>query len=143
MKIWLVDTGPLVAYLDAGDPDHRNVSEALESFTGRAITTPAVVTEAMYFVGGTRGGARALAQLVDRASVTVYDVCQVPDVHDAAELMDRYRDTPMDFADATLVLLAELLEVRDVFTLDRRGFATYRTRPGTAFHLVLDGAAHA
>lgn len=71
--------------------------------------------------------------------MTVYDVCQVPDLHDAADLMDRYDDTPMDFADATLVLLAEILEILDVLTLDRRGFATYRTRPGKALRLVLDG----
>jgi len=139
VNVWLIDTGPLVAYLDATDPDHPRVSAALDAFTGRAITTPAVITEAMYFVGGTRGGAQALADLVDRADMTVYDVSQVPDLHDAADLMDRYGDTPMDFADATLVLLAELLEIPDVLTLDRRGFATYRTRSGKALRLVLDG----
>jgi predicted nucleic acid-binding protein len=47
----------------------------------------------------------------------------------------------MVFADATLVLLAELLEVSDVLTLDRRGFATYRTRPGKPFRPALDEGA--
>jgi predicted nucleic acid-binding protein len=46
----------------------------------------------------------------------------------------------MDFADATLVLLAEALGVRDILTLDRRGFSTYRTRPRGGFRLVLDTA---
>jgi predicted nucleic acid-binding protein len=45
----------------------------------------------------------------------------------------------MDFADATLVLLADLLEISDVLTLDRRGFSTYRTASGNGFRLVLDG----
>ena len=53
--------------------------------------------------------------------------------------MERYRDTPMDFADATLVLLADVLEVFDVLTLDRRGFSTYRAPSGNGFRLVLDG----
>ena len=51
--------------------------------------------------------------------------------------MKKYRDTPMDFADATLVLLAEQVSVLDMLTLDRRGFLTYRTAGGKAFRLVL------
>jgi predicted nucleic acid-binding protein len=54
------------------------------------------------------------------------------------ELMEKYRDVPMDFADATLVLLAEGPDLREIPTLDRRGFAAYRTRPGRPFDLVLD-----
>ena len=52
--------------------------------------------------------------------------------------MDRYADRPMDFADATLVLLAQRLDVHEVLTLDRRGFHTYRTADGRPFRLVLD-----
>ena len=55
----------------------------------------------------------------------------------AVRLMAQYRDTPMDFADATLVLLAEELGERNILTLDRRGFTTYRTRKDKSFHLVL------
>jgi predicted nucleic acid-binding protein len=57
---------------------------------------------------------------------------------DAVALMENYSDTPMDFAHATLVLLVEALDARDVLTLDRRGFAAYRTRKGRAMRLVLD-----
>jgi predicted nucleic acid-binding protein len=74
VNLWLVDTGPLVAYLDATDPEHARVGEVMDSFSGRVITTPAVITEAMYFAGGTRGGPQALAELVDRGGITVYDV---------------------------------------------------------------------
>ena len=139
MSLWLVDTGPLVAYLDATDPAHQRVAEVMDGFSGRGITTPAVVTEAMYFIGGTARGARALADLVTGSGMTIYDLCQPPDLHEAARLMERYRDTPMDFADATLVLLADVLEVFDVLTLDRRGFSTYRAPSGNGFRLVLDG----
>ena len=92
----------------------------------------------MCFAGGTPRGARALAELVAGSGMTVYDVCQPPELREAARLMERYAGTPMDFADATLVLLAEILEVRDVLTLDRRGFSTYRTSDGSGFGLVLD-----
>ena len=43
----------------------------------------------------------------------------------------------MDFADATLVLLADELAVTEIVTLDRRGFSTYRTPKGKGFRLVL------
>ena len=52
-----------------------------------------------------------------------------------SKLMSRYADTPMDFADATLVLLGEALEVFDIVTLHRRGFSTYRPRRSKHFSL--------
>jgi predicted nucleic acid-binding protein len=68
----------------------------------------------------------------------IYDLSQPTELHAAAELMERFSDTPMDYADASLVLLAEALAVRDILTLDRRGFSTYRTWRRHAFSLVLD-----
>ena len=140
MNVWLLDTGPVVAYLDAADPAHEEVCAAMDGYSGRSVTTPAVITEVMYFVSATRGGPQALAELVDRSGMTVYDVCQPPDLREASRLMERYRNTPMDFADATLLLLADVLEVFDVLTLDRRGFSAYRTPEGRRVRLVLDEA---
>ena len=140
MKTWLLDTGPLVAYLDANDSAHDSVSGCIESFTGGLVTTGAVVTEAMYFVSTAPGGPNALAAFVAASGMRIYDLSQPPELHAAAELMERYADTPMYYADATLVLLAEALGVRDILTLDRRGFSTYRTRRRRAFNLVLDRA---
>ena len=45
---------------------------------------------------------------------------------------------PMDYADATLLLLAEALGIHDLLTLDRRGFSAFRTREGEALRLILD-----
>ncbi len=50
--------------------------------------------------------------------------------------MEKYHDLPMDYADATLVALAEESETDHVFTLDRKGFSTYRLRGRKAFRLV-------
>lgn len=138
MKSWLLDTGPLVAYLDAGDPEHDAVASCLDDFAGQLSTTSAVITEAMHFVAAGREGARLLAEFVTATRTEVYDLCRPPELLEAAQLMEKYADTPMDFADATLVLLAEALDVRDILTLDRRGFSTYRTRRRRGFRLVLD-----
>lgn len=137
VKTWLVDTGPLVAYLDARDPAHTRVATAWDAFTGRLATTSAVITEAMHFVAATPKGPLHLAALVAGSEMDVYDLTRPPELHEAAVLMEKYADTPMDFADATLVLLAEALGLEDIFTLDRRGFSVYRTRNGRALRSVL------
>ena len=81
--------------------------------------------------------ARSVAHARRRArNALTEDVRDV--LRDAALLMERYADTPMDFADATLVLLAGDLGVADLATLDRRGFLTYRFSGKKAFRLVLD-----
>lgn len=53
-------------------------------------------------------------------------------------LMERSENLPMDFADATLLLLADGLATKNLLTLDRGGFAAFRTRDGHALRLVLD-----
>lgn len=138
MRRWLLDTGPLVAYLDADDPSHTAVVDRLDDFEGSLVTTSAVVTEAMYFVSTFGDGPATLAEFIERTGTEVYDLCRPPELGEAARLMARYQDTPMDFADATLLLLAEGLGVHTILTLDRRGFATYRTRTSRALRLAID-----
>lgn len=138
MTLCLIDTGPLVAYLDATDPAHQVVANSLDRFSGRLATTSAVITESMHFVSAVPAGPRALAELLEAARLEVFDLCQPPEIREAVALMETYADTPMDFADATLVLLGEGLNVDRIFTLDRRGFSTYRTRQGQAFQQMLD-----
>ncbi len=82
-------------------------------------------------------GPVSFAELFLASGMRVAESTQPSQVFAAAELMAKYADTPMDFADATLVLLAEELGVMDILTLDRRGFSTYRTGKGKAFRLVL------
>jgi len=140
VRTWLVDTGPLVAYLDAGDPEHTRVVDVLNVFVGRLVTSSAVVTETMHFVSAGKPGPRLLAEFIAASRMTVHDLCRPPELGEAVRLMEKYDDVPMDLADATLVLLAEALEIDEIATLDRRGFSAFRTRPGRALRLVLDQA---
>lgn len=137
MTAWLLDTGPLVAALNRRDPHHARCATALTGFAGTLLTTGAVVTEAMHFLGGQPEGAAALAGLLDDAQVEIRDCFGPAELHTAARLMKKYADTPMDFADATLVLLAEETGQGEILTLDLRGFRTYRFRSSRRFQLVL------
>lgn len=139
MRTWLIDTGPLVAYLNRTDPMHESVVERLDGFTGQLVTTAAVVTEVMYFLSDTADGPLSFAELLVASEIRIAESVQPPQVITAAKLMAKYADTPMDFADATLVLLADEVGVADIATLDTRGFSTYRTSRGKAFRLVLSG----
>jgi predicted nucleic acid-binding protein len=138
VRLRLLDTGPLVAYLDASDSAHADVVPCLEAWTGRLATTSAVVTEAMHLLSEAREGPRRLAELLIAANVEVHDLTQPADLPPVVDLMERYATVPMDFADATLVLLAEALPAQEIVTLDRRGFSAYRTRRGRALRVVPD-----
>ena len=138
MKVWLLDTGPIVACLDADDPAHDRVLEAFDSFRGQLITTGAVVTEAMHFATKRPEGPEILVEFLEAASVKIVECCRADDLKRTALLMKKYAETPMDFADATLVLLSDELNVHIICTLDRRGFATYRSTSGKRFNLVID-----
>jgi len=91
----------------------------------------------MYFVSVSTAGPRLLAEFVAASGMRVYDFSQPAVLRAAAALMAQYADTPMDYADATLVLLAEALNANEILTLDRRGFSAYRFKRKQSFKLVL------
>ena len=137
MTTWLLDTGPLVAALNRRDPQHPRCAAPLAAFSGSLLTTGAIVTEAMYFLGGLPDGAATLTGFLDEAQVDIRDCFAPAQLRAAAGLMKKYADLPMDFADATLVLLADELGTGNILTLDERGFRTYRFRGSRRFNLVL------
>jgi len=91
-------------------------------------------TEAMHIVGSWPAH-RALLSLLKQESLVILPILEA-DVSRIAELMEKYRDLPMDLADAALVALAERLRLRRIFTLDRRGFSIYRLRRLGRFQIV-------
>lgn len=142
MTGWLLDTGPIVAYLNPDERDHASVARLLDRFAGALLTTSAVITEAMHLVRRHRDGAALVARFASTAALHVEDYTQPSALQRAVELMERYADTPMDYGDATMILLAEDLGVREILTLDRRGFSTFRTPSGESLVNILDLSKH-
>ena len=131
----LLDTGPIVATLDRGDQWHLSCAAAWETVLDRCVTTEAVVTEACYLVQ--RGGATAALPLEFLLAAEVPILSLEPGLHrHAARLMNRYADLPMDYADASLVALADALDLGTVVTTDRRGFSAYRRSRGAGFEIL-------
>ncbi len=80
---------------------------------------------ACYPLGFSARAQHALFNFIAAGAVAITDF-GAADVSRAAALMQRFANLPMDFADATLVVLAERLHATTVFTLDRRDFTVYR-----------------
>src|SRR5437764_14186418 len=139
MNAFLLDTGPLVALLDRSEPDHDRVKSFMARLRGsRLLTTGAVVTEAFYLLSDLRDGPANLASFLDASATEVRDAFSPEALAAAVRLMSKYADVPMDFADATLVWIAELSGTDRILTLDRRGFSSYRPEKTRRFELVLD-----
>ncbi|MBI2898152.1 MAG: PIN domain-containing protein [Deltaproteobacteria bacterium] len=127
-ELVLVDTGPLVALFDPSDADRPACRTCLDSLEGTGlVTTEAVVTEALYLLAFSTRAQVALLELLASGRPRV-EPLGAGDRRLAARLMEKYADLPMDYADATLVLLADRLDTTRVFSLDRRDFGIYRTR---------------
>ena len=125
MRAVLVDAGPLVALLDRGDPNHELVCDALASIRDPLVTVWPAVTEAMYLVGFSWPAQQALWQMVETRALELLPLT-AKDAPRMRALMDKYRDLPMDLADAALVCVAERESLRRILTLDRRDFGVYR-----------------
>ncbi|MCW3097222.1 MAG: hypothetical protein JWL77_2840 [Chthonomonadaceae bacterium] len=121
----LTDAGALVGIADKNDPDHlRCVAAARTLPKAPLLTTWPCFTEAMHLLHR-EGGYRAqeeLWQLRRKGILVVHELTSVEgDRMDA--LMQQYRNTPMDLADASLVAVAESLHLTRIFTLDHHFYA--------------------
>ncbi len=132
----LTDAGPLVALLDQEESDHAKCVEQLQVLRAPMVTTWPAFTEAMYLVGEGLGwrGQEALWRILRRGDLRVVET-SASTVSRMERLMSKYRDVPMDLADASLVAVAEERGLTKVFTLDR-DFRVYRLLGRRAFVIV-------
>lgn len=133
----LTDTGPLVALVNKNDPNHAACLSASKRLPfGPLLTVWPCFTEAMYLshrAGGYPAQA-ALWQLRTAGRLVLHDLTPA-DADRMAALMQKYRDTPMDLADAALVAAAESLSLSHIFTLDS-DFYVYRLVDGSAVEVI-------
>jgi predicted nucleic acid-binding protein len=116
-----------VALIHADDRHHASCRDALERIREPLVTVWPVITEAMYLLDFSAVAQDALWRLLERDAVKILPL-DAGDVPRMRELMRKYRDLPMDLADAALVRAAERERISRVFTIDRRDFEVYRPR---------------
>ena len=120
----LVDASALIAFLDRDDAHHVRCVEALTRIREPLATVWPALTEAMHLLGDTWGAPAALCDMVADDALTLIPL-EAADLARIKQLMDKYRDVPMDFADAALVRAAEREQLTRILTFDSH-FAIYR-----------------
>jgi uncharacterized protein len=131
----LVDAGPLVAILHRDDRRHRECVQALRALRPPLGTTWPVVTEAMYLLGFSMVAQDELWSLIESGRLYLLGL-DASDAPRMRALMRKYRDLPMDLADASLVAVAERDGINKVFTLSHRDFGVYRPAKLGRFSII-------
>ena len=133
MRSALLDTGVFVALLDRSERNHQRCVDLFRAFQGQLLTTEPVLTETVYLLGPSVRAQRNGIDFILKGGATLVPQ-SIASLTRASALMTKYSDIPMDLADATLVVLAEETGIREVLTLDVRGFNAYRTKDRKAFN---------
>ena len=131
----LIDTGPIVALFDKDDRYYTLCIEILKGIREPLVTTWPVVTECFYLLNFSWEVQDSLWLFIERGGIEIYPLDKGLLIR-CRELMKQYHDLPMDLADATLVALADLLEVPKIFTLDHKDFSIYRLKQKKRFTLI-------
>lgn len=132
---YLVDTGFVVALVDENDRDHERCRDVWRTVRGEIHTVEGVLVEAAYLLAKLRGGPRGALGILTSVQAQFAAPSEAR-YRRAIALMEKYRDVPMDFVDASLVAVGEQEGIDRVLTLDRRGFNVYRIRGKRRFRIA-------
>ena len=131
----LADTGALLAYLDRRDPWHERCLDVFARFRLPLSTSSAVLTGLFHLLGDTGREVEFASAVIRSGALTVLPISDA-DLPNIEALMRKYRDRPMDFADATLVRIAERESLTLILTIDHNDFETYRIQGRRRFRIV-------
>lgn len=131
LTVALIDSGPLVAYYNGGDHWHKPARSFFESYKGKLITSAAVATEVMWLLSSDWRVQNEFLRDLYRELYIVEPLTPL-DFKQIAELNEKYRNVPGDFADLTIVALSNRLNLLNVVSLDD-DFDIYRAYANKPF----------
>ena len=131
----IIDTGPLVAALDATDPDHERCAELIQGTSEPRVVPVCVLVEAEYLLRPWSLAFAALLADFDRGGLRLLDL-SVPWLLRAGELIRDYHDLPLGLVDATVLAAVEMFSESKVATLDHRHFSVVRPAHVEALELL-------
>ncbi len=138
-KLVIVDTGPLIALIDRLDQNHLACNEALKKLSIRTklYTSGSVLSEVFHILPPTLQIRERVFSLIE-AFPLIIDPIEATHFQRIKEIMFKYQNLSLDFADASLVVMAEKLRADTVFTVDKRDFASIKPKHIRAFSLLPD-----
>ncbi len=120
----IIDSGPLVAFLNARDRHHDWVVAQWSSIAPPLLTCEAVVSEACFLVRGLYNGISAIFELLNRSILSI-PFSLADHLGPVSSLLRKYANVPMSPADACLVRMSELYKESTILTFDN-DFNIYR-----------------
>jgi predicted nucleic acid-binding protein len=133
--IALLDTGPWVALIDRSESRHAECVQWFKNFSGRLYSTEAVLAEVLSILNFS---ITAQCAALDFVLGSIVDVVpsNTESLKKTRNLMKKYADLPMDFADATLVCLAADTGIQNIATFDKKDFSIYKSPKKKNFTIV-------
>ena len=134
MRDAIVDTGPLVAFLDRAEPFHGWSKDRIRQLDPPLLVCEPVLAEAMYLLTHLPAAQQMLFQYLENGALKIAFRIE-EHLAPLRALHRKYRDQPMSLADACIVKMAELHERHAVLTLDS-DFLFYRKHGKAALTLI-------
>jgi len=131
----IIDTGPWVALIDRSESRHAECVRWLKNFSGSLYSTEAVLTEVLYILNFSMTAQGAALDFVLKSVVEIVP-SNIDSLKKTKSLMKKYADLPMDFADATIVVLAAETGIRHVVTFDKKDFSIYKLPKKKSFTIA-------
>lgn len=125
MRSTLIDAGPIIALFDSSDKYHNRIVDLIKQESCHLISTWPVLTEASHMLDFDNRAQIALLQWIYRGGLELAQI-DAPGIQRIIDLTEKYNDVPMDLADATLIVAAETLGIREIISIDN-DFYIYRT----------------
>lgn len=124
MKSILIDAGPLIALFDKSDSYHAQSIEFLKNYKGSLLTTWPVVTEASHMLSFSVRTQISFLQWINRGGLHLAEI-EFSSISRLIELCNKFKEVPMDLADATLIVASEEHNIKEIATIDS-DFYIYR-----------------
>lgn len=134
MKKCLIDAGPLIALFDKSDRFHNEIKAFMKGYRSRLVTSWAVVTEVLHMLDFNVSVQLDFLRWLERDALEI-PITSTGDITRMIDLSRKYADVPMDFADATLLILSEKEKIREIITIDS-DFHIYRDRHKVALNSI-------
>ena len=124
MKKHLIDAGPLIALFDKDDKYHNSIKQFLKSYNGILYTSWAVITEVLQMLNFNVNVQIDFLRWIEMGGLDVVQISK-SNISRIIELSEKYSDIPMDFADATLIIISEITNIDEIISIDS-DFYIYR-----------------
>lgn len=125
MKNTLIDAGPIIALFNKNDKYNKKIEDFLKSYKGRLISSWPVITEVSHMLSFNVQTQIDFLTWIKLGAVRLIDI-DINGINRIIDLSKKYSDVPMDLADASLVVIAEKMDIKEIITIDS-DYYIYRT----------------